>query len=100
MIKKSNDRELSVEQKDRLSKLKNLIDNFEETSLTYGPVSSDELKNKINKVIRSFDNEFKSILNHKFESFWNEIKTSAKIDKKDNIISELDIPKFLRNYKK
>ena len=100
MIKKSKDKELSVEQKDRFSKLTTLIDQFEETSLTYGPASSNELKNRINKVIRSFDDEFKSILNHKFESFWNESKNSVKKDKKDNIISEVDIPKFLRNYKR
>ena len=97
MIKKSKDKELSVEQKDRFSKLTTLIDKFEETSSTYGPASSNELKNRINKVIRSFDDEFKSILNHKFESFWNESKNSVK---KDNIISEVDIPKFLRNYKR
>ena len=100
MIKKSIDKELSVEQKDRLAKLKTLVDKFEETSLIYGPASSNELKNRINKVIRSFDDEFKSILNHKFESFWNESKNLVKKDKKDNIISEVDIPKFLRNYKR
>jgi hypothetical protein len=100
MIKKSKDKELSVEQKDRFSKLKTLIDKFEETTLTYGPASSNELKNRINKVIRGFDDEFKSILNHKFESFWNQSKSSVTNDKKDNIISEVDIPKFLRNYKK
>ena len=100
MIKKSIDKELTVEQKDRLSKLENLADKFEETSLTYGPASSNELKNRINKVIRSFDDEFKSILNHKFESFWNESKNLVKKNKKDNIISEVDIPKFLRNYKR
>ena len=97
MIKENNDKELSVEQKDRFSKLTTQIDQFEETSLTYGPASSNELKNRINKVIRSFDDELKSILNHKFESFWNEIRNSVKKDKKDNIISEVDIPKFLRN---
>tara|TARA_A100001011_G_C14260317_1_gene822095 strand:- start:1424 stop:1726 length:303 start_codon:yes stop_codon:yes gene_type:complete len=100
MIKKSEDKEFSVEQKDRFSKLNTLIDKFEETSLTYGPASSNELKNRINKVIRSFDNEFKSILNHKFESFWIQSKYSAKKDIKDNFISESDIPKFLRNYKR
>ena len=100
MIKENNDKELSVEQKDRFSKLTTLIDQFEETSLTYGPASSNELKNRINKVIRSFDDEFNSILNHKFESFWNEIRNSVKKDEKHNIISEVDIPKFLRNYKR
>ena len=100
MIRNSRDKELSVEQKDRFSKLTTLIDKFEETSLTYGPASSNELKNRINKVIRTFDDEFKSILNHKFESFWNESKKSVKKDKNDNIISEVDIPKFLRNYKR
>ena len=100
MIKKSKDKELSVEQKDRFSKLTTLIDKFEETSLTYGPVSSNELKNRINKVIRSFDDEFKSILNQKFELFWNKSRTSANKDEKDNILSEVDIPKFLRNYKR
>ena len=100
MIKKSNEKELSVEQKDRLSKLKTLIDKFEETSLTDGPASSNELKNRINKVIRIFDDEFKSILNQKFESFWNRSIASAKKDEKDNILSDVDIPKFLRNYKR
>ena len=100
MIKNSKDKELSVEQKDRFSKLTTLIEKFEETSLLYGPASSNELKNRINKVIRNFDDEFKSILNHKFELFWNESKNSVEKDKKDNIISEVDIPKFLRNYKR
>ncbi len=100
MIEKNTDKELSVEQKDRLSKLKTLADKFEETSTTYGPVSTNELKNRINKVIRNFDEEFKSILNQKFESFWEESRTSANKDEKDNILSEVDIPKFLRNYKR
>ena len=100
MIKKSIDKELTVEQKDRLSKLKTLTDKFEETSLTYGPASSNELKNRINKVIRSFDDEFKSILNQKFESFWNRSIATSKKDEKDNMLSEVDIPKFLRNYKR
>ena len=100
MIKKSKDKELSVEQKDRFSKLTTLIDKFEETSLSYGPASSNELKNRINKVIRNFDDEFKSILNHKFESFWNRSIATSKKDEKDNILSEVDIPKFLRNYKR
>ncbi len=100
MIKKEKIKEISPEQKDRMNKLKLLIDKFEETSLIYGPASAEELKNRINKIIRSFDDEFKSLLNQKFESFWDACKASAKKEKNDNIISDLDIPRFLRNYKK
>ena len=97
---KNIDTELSPEQIDRLNKLKVIIDKFEETSLTYGPASSEELKNRINKIVRNFDNEFKALLDANFNLFWSTNKTVTKADKKDNIISDLDIPKFLRNYKK
>ena len=100
MIKQDKDIELSPEQKDRVNKLKFLLDKFEETSLTYGPASAEELKNRINKNIRSFDDEFKDLLIQKFDSFWNNIKFGTNSDKRVNIISDLDIPKFLRNYKK
>ena len=98
MIKKDKIEELSANQKDRLSKLKLLLGKFEDTSLTYGPASAEELKNRINKIIRSFDDEFKTLLIQKFESFWNAKKVRVSKDK--NIISDLDIPRFLRNYKK
>ena len=100
MIKQDKDIELSPEQKDRVNKLKFILDKFEETSLTYGPASAEELKNRINKNIRSFDDEFKGLLSQKFDSFWNNIKFGTNSDKRVNIISDLDIPKFLRNYKK
>ena len=45
--KKNTDIELSPEQTDRLNKLKVIIDEYEETSLTYGPASAEELKNRI-----------------------------------------------------
>ena len=101
MIKKDKIEELSPEQRDRLSKLKLVLDQFEETSLVYGPASAEELKNRINKNIRSFDDEFKSLLNQEFELFWSASKKAAdKNDKNNNIISDWDIPRFLRNYKK
>ena len=95
--KKNTDIELNPEQRDRLNKLKVIIDKFEETSLIYGPASSEELKDRINKIVRNFDNEFKSLLDAKFDLFWDTNKATTKTD---NIISDLDIPKFLRNYKK
>ena len=98
--KKNTDIELSPEQRDRLNKLKVIIDKFEETSLIYGPVSAEELKNRINKIVGNFDNEFKSLLDAKFDLFWNTNSVVTKTNKKNNIISDLDIPKFLRNYKK
>ena len=98
--KKNTDLELSPEQRDRLNKLKVIIDKFEETSLIYGPASAEELKNRINKIVRNFDNEFKSLLDAKFDLFWDTNRVTTKTDNKDNIISDLDIPKFLRNYKK
>ena len=98
--KKNTDIELSPEQKDRINKLKVIIDKFEETSLIYGPASAEELKNRINKIVRNFDNEFKSLLDAKFDLFWDTNKVITKTNNKDNIISDLDIPKFLRNYKK
>ena len=98
--KKNTDIELSPEQRDRLNKLKVIIDKFEETSLIYGPASAEELRNRINKIYRNFDNELKLLLDAKFDLFWDNNKTTIKTDNKDNIISDLDIPKFLRNYKK
>ena len=98
--KKNTDIELSPEQKDRINKLKVIIDKFEETSLIYGPASAEELKNRINKIVVNFDNEFKSLLDAKFDLFWDTNRARTKTDNKDNIISDLDIPKFLRNYKK
>ena len=98
--KKYTDIELSPEQKDRINKLKVIIDKYEETSLTYGPASAEELKNRINKIVRNFDNEFKSLLDAKFDLFWDTNRVATKTDNKDNIISDLDIPRFLRNYKK
>ena len=96
----NKDIELSPEQKDRLNKLKVIIDKFEETSLIYGPASSEELKNRINKIVKTFDDEFKLLLNSKFDLFWSQNKTPNKASKKDNTISDLDIPKFLKNYRK
>ena len=100
MIDKNTNIELSAEQRARLDKLKVIIDKFEETSLIYGPASAEELRTRINKIVRNFDNEFKSLLDSKFDLFWDTNKTTIKSNKKDNIISDLDIPKFLRNYKK
>ena len=96
----NKDIELSPEQKDRLNKLKVIIDKFEETTLIYGPASSEEMKNRINKIVKTFDDEFKLLLNSKFDLFWSQNKTPNKANKKDNIISDLDIPKFLKNYRK
>ena len=98
--KKNTDIELSPDESDRINKLKVIIDKFEETSLIYGPASAEELKNRINKIFRNFDNELKSLLNAKFDLFWDTNKATPKTDNKDNIILDSDIPKFLRNYKK
>ena len=103
MLNKNNKNdhlELTPEAKDRNNKLQTIIDNFEEIALKYGPVSSEELKNRINKIIRNFDSEFKNILNSKFEAFWNmnDSKTLSLDSNKDN--SESKIPRFLKNYKK
>jgi hypothetical protein len=76
-----------------------VIDNFEEVSLKYGPVSSDELKTRINKIIKNFDSELKKILELKFETFWNSQKIDTLLESKDEI-SDSNIPKFLKNYKK
>ena len=83
--KKNTDIELSPEQRDRLNKLKVIIDKFEETSLIYGPASAEELKNRINKIVRNFDNEFKLLLDAKFDSFWDTNRVITKTNKKDNI---------------
>ena len=102
MLNKNNkdDLELSNEAKERLSKLQTIIDSFEEVSLKYGPASSEELKHRINKIIRDFDKEFKKILELKFEAFWNrqnsDIISSINHDKTSDSV----IPRFLKNYKK
>ena len=95
---KNQNLELSAEAKDRKNKLQAVIDHFEEVALKYGPVSSEELKNRINKIIRNFDGEFKKILEIKFEKFWNAKSSSTLSLNDDN--SNSKIPKFLKNYKK
>lgn len=97
--KKNIINELTPEQKERVKKLKLVIDKFEDVALSYGPTSADELKNRINKIIRGFDNEFKLLLENKFDSFWNESKKNQK-ESLEGDLSGVDIPKFLRNYKK
>ena len=99
MLNNKNNLELTAEAKERTNKLQVVIDNFEEVALKYGPVSSDELKTRINKIIRNFDSEFKKILELKFEIFWNSQKIDTLLESKDEI-SDSNIPKFLKNYKK
>ena len=97
---KKNNLELTAEAKQRIINLQVIINNFEEVALKYGPASSDELKNRINKIIRNFDSELKKILELKFEIFWNSQEvTTFSLDSK-NEVSNSDIPKFLKNYKK
>ena len=101
MLNKNNKNqklELTAEAKDRKNRLQAVIDHFEEVSLKYGPISSEELKNRINKIIRNFDGEFKKILEIKFEEFWD--TNSSKTLSLNNDNSNSKIPKFLKNYKK
>tara|TARA_B110000263_G_C15200544_1_gene460427 strand:+ start:52 stop:351 length:300 start_codon:yes stop_codon:yes gene_type:complete len=99
MLNNKNNLELTAEAKERTNKLQVVIDNFEEVALKYGPVSSDELKTRINKIIKNFDSELKKILELKFETFWNSQKIDTLLESKDEI-SDSNIPKFLKNYKK
>ena len=103
MLNKNNNNnglELTSEAKERTAKLQVVIDHFEEIALKYGPVSSEELKIRINKIIRNFDSELKKILELKFEIFWNSQEaTTFSLDSKNEVLNS-DIPKFLKNYKK
>ena len=100
MLDKKNIKdELTPEQQDRIKKLKIIIDKFEDIALNYGPTSVDELKNRINKIVRNFDNEFKLILEKRFDLFWNKNKEKQEKSSKTDF-SGVDVPKFLRNYKK
>ena len=98
---RSSDIELTSEAKERINKLQTVINTFEDIALKYGPASSEELKNRINKIIRNFDSEFKKILEVKFEIFWSNQKLdNSSLNNENKKISNTDIPKFLRNYKK
>ena len=48
--------ELTLEMSERIKKLQVIINSFEDMAIEYGPASSEELKNRINKVIRNFEN--------------------------------------------
>ena len=100
MLNKNNNLELTSEAKERIAKLQVVIDHFEEIALKYGPVSSEELKIRINKIIRNFDSELKKILGLKFEMFWNSQKSENSSSANDYETSNSDIPRFLKNYKK
>ena len=55
MLKKDNKNsniELTSEAKERIAKLQIIIDSFEDITLKYGPASAEELKDRINKIIR------------------------------------------------
>ena len=57
--------ELTSEAKERISKLQIAIDSFEDIALKYGPASAEELKNRINKIIRNiinFQNAFSILI--------------------------------------
>ena len=97
--KKNIVNELTPEQQGRIKKLELIINKFEDTTLKYGPASADELKNRINKIVRNFDSELKLLLEKRFDFFWNENKTKEQINP-ETIWSDADVPKFLRNYKK
>jgi len=98
MLKKdNNNEELSSEAKERVIKLQRIIDNFEDVSLKFGPASAEELKDRINKIVRNFDREFKKILDTKFELFWENQNSNHSSNSK---MLNTDIPKFLKNYKK
>ena len=97
---KNNDLELTNEAKERIAKLQVVIDCFEEVALKYGPASSEELKTRINKIIRNFDTEFKKILELKFEIFWNSQKSDNPSLNSNDEISNSNVPRFLKNYKK
>ena len=103
MIKNINNKEenaiLSSEQKERTQKLQLIIDKFEKVSNEYGPVSSNELKDRINKIIRNFDKEFKMIIGVSFNKFWNS-RNSLLLPNEKNSDSETYFPNFLRNFKK
>ena len=89
---------ISENYNDRLKKLQSITDKFEDIALNYGPVSSEELKVRIDKIIKGFDKEIKLILEKKFEQFWS--KDASTRTSKLGTLKETEIPKFLKNYKK
>ena len=95
---KQENLDVSESYTERLKKLQLITDKFEDISLKYGPASSEELKARIDKVIRTFDREFKRILDKKFEQFWS-YDSSMKESDLGNL-KDTEVPKFLRNYKK
>ena len=95
---KKEDLNISESYNERLKKLQLVVDKFEDIALRYGPISSEELKTRIDKIIRGFDKEFRSILGKKFKEFWSE-NASAKTSELGSL-KDSEIPKFLRNYKK
>ena len=95
---KTDDSKISDSYQERLKSLELIIDQFEEVALKYGPASSEELKTRIDKIMRRFDREFKGILDKKFDQFWTRDASLKKSDLGD--LKDAEVPKFLRNYKK
>tara|TARA_B100000131_G_scaffold277866_1_gene281989 strand:- start:302 stop:610 length:309 start_codon:yes stop_codon:yes gene_type:complete len=83
---------------ERVKKLQLIIDQFEDVALRYGPESSKELKNRIDKIIKRFDREFRAILDNRSEQFWNNKASNKKSDLGE--LKDAKVPKFLKNYKK
>ena len=95
--KKVNTDNISTEEKERRQKLQNIIDKFEEVSVEFGPLASEELKDRINKIIVSLNQDFEILSESSFSEFWSNKK---KFSKKNKDIPRNDIPKFLKNYNK
>ena len=96
-VKQEIAKDLSAEEKERRKKLQVIIEKFEEVSSEYGPVASEELMDRINKLIVSLDQDFKILSELRFTEFWSK---KRKFSKKDKDIPRNDIPKFLKNYNK
>ena len=92
-----NTENISVEEKERRQKLQAVVDKFEEVSKEFGPVAAEELKDRINKLIVSLDQDFKILSENSFSEFWSNKK---KFSKKNKDIPRNDIPRFLKNYNK
>ena len=78
MDTKEKTENMSAEEKERRKKLQVIIDKFEEVTSEYGPIAADELKNRVNKLIVSLDQDFKKLSEISFTEFWSNKKKFSK----------------------
>ena len=97
-----------IEKKLVEAKMQVLNEKINKINNQYGQNITDELLSRIEISINSFFSEFKALSSKSFENYWknieliksNKLKSDDSIEEKKDESNDLNVPKFVRDYKK